>query len=224
LGPDFNACLPFFGEVSLLSIIQAAGWPIWPLLLCSVLALAIIIERAVNLQAKKIAPPDLLDDVLEQIQNRPLSINEIENLKSQSFLGQLIVEGLALQKHPQDLNFERSLGFQLESKGKEIAAQLEKHLSSLATLASASPLLGLLGTVIGMIEIFASQSTSSTQPADLGLGISMALYNTAMGLVIAIPSLIAWRAFRSKVDGFVVQLEVASERLLLARLQIEASH
>lgn len=223
-GRVFNSPSLIFGDHALLSIIQAAGWPIWPLLLCSVLALAIIIERAVNLQAKKIAPPDLLDDVLEQLQSRPLSINEIENLKTQSFLGQLIVEGMALQKHPQDLNFERSLGFQLESKGKEIAAQLEKHLSSLATLASASPLLGLLGTVIGMIEIFASQSTSSTQPADLGLGISMALYNTAMGLVIAIPSLIAWRAFRSKVDGFVVQLEVASERLLLARLQIEAPY
>jgi biopolymer transport protein ExbB len=114
------------------------------------------------------------------------------------------------------------LAFQLESKGKEIAAQLEKNLSTLATLASASPLLGLLGTVIGMIEIFASQSTATSQPADLGLGISMALYNTAMGLVIAIPALIAWRSFRSKVDALMVQLEVASERLLLARLQIES--
>ncbi len=206
----------------MLSIIQAAGWPIWPLLLCSVLALAIIIERGVNLQTKKIAPSDLLEDVLEQIQSRPLSFNEIENLKTQSFLGQLIVEGLALQKHPHDTHFERTLAFQLESKGKEIAAQLEKNLSALATLASASPLLGLLGTVIGMIEIFASQSTTGNQPADLGLGISMALYNTAMGLVIAIPALIAWRTFRSKVDGLMVQLEVASERLLLARLQIES--
>ena len=208
----------------MLSIIQAAGWPIWPLLLCSVLALAIIIERGVNLQTKKIAPSELLEDVLEQIQSRPLSINEIENLKTQSFLGQLIVEGLALQKNPHDTNFERTLAFQLESKGKEIAAQLEKNLSALATLASASPLLGLLGTVIGMIEIFASQSTSGSQPADLGLGISMALYNTAMGLVIAIPALIAWRTFRSKVDGLMVQLEVASERLLLARLHIESSN
>ncbi len=219
-----HAAPPLFGDPSLLSIIQAAGWPIWPLLLCSVLALAIIIERGVNLQTKKIAPSDLLEDVLEQIQSRPLSINEIENLKTQSFLGQLIVEGLALQKNPHDTNFERTLAFQLESKGKEIAAQLEKNLSALATLASASPLLGLLGTVIGMIEIFASQSTSGSQPADLGLGISMALYNTAMGLVIAIPALIAWRTFRSKVDGLMVQLEVASERLLLARLHIESSN
>ncbi len=219
-----HAAPPLFGDPSLLSIIQAAGWPIWPLLLCSVLALAIIIERGVNLQTKKIAPSDLLEDVLEQIQSRPLSINEIENLRTQSFLGQLIVEGLALQKNPHDTNFERTLAFQLESKGKEIAAQLEKNLSALATLASASPLLGLLGTVIGMIEIFASQSTSGSQPADLGLGISMALYNTAMGLVIAIPALIAWRTFRSKVDGLMVQLEVASERLLLARLHIESSN
>ncbi len=219
-----HAAPPLFGDPSLLSIIQAAGWPFWPLLLCSVLALAIIIERGVNLQTKKIAPSDLLEDVLEQIQSRPLSINEIENLKTQSFLGQLIVEGLALQKNPHDTNFERTLAFQLESKGKEIAAQLEKNLSALATLASASPLLGLLGTVIGMIEIFASQSTSGSQPADLGLGISMALYNTAMGLVIAIPALIAWRTFRSKVDGLMVQLEVASERLLLARLHIESSN
>lgn len=219
-----HAAPPLFGDPSLLSIIQAAGWPIWPLLLCSVLALAIIIERGVNLQTKKIAPSELLEDVLEQIQSRPLSINEIENLKTQSFLGQLIVEGLALQKNPHDTNFERTLAFQLESKGKEIAAQLEKNLSALATLASASPLLGLLGTVIGMIEIFASQSTSGSQPADLGLGISMALYNTAMGLVIAIPALIAWRTFRSKVDGLMVQLEVASERLLLARLHIESSN
>lgn len=208
----------------MLSIIQAAGWPIWPLLLCSVLSLAIIIERAVNLQTSKIVPMDLLDDVLEQIQHRPLSINEIENLKNQSFLGQLIVEGLALQKSPHDLNFERTLNFQLESKGKEIAALLEKNLSGLATLASASPLLGLLGTVIGMIEIFAAQSSTSSQPGELGLGISMALYNTAMGLAVAIPSLIAWRNFRSRVDAYIVQLEVASERLLLARLQLEAAH
>jgi len=178
----------------------------------------------VNLQGNKIVPSDLLDDVLEQIQTRSLSVNEIENLKSQSFLGQLIVEGLALQNGPHELHFERTLAFQLESKGKVIAAHLEKHLSTLATLASAAPLLGLLGTVIGMIDIFASQSSAPGQPGDLGLGISMALYNTAVGLAVAIPSLIAWRSFRAKVDGFVVQLEVASERLLLARLQLEAAH
>jgi biopolymer transport protein ExbB len=111
--------------------------------------------------------------------------------------------------------FEKRLTLALATKGRELAMDLEKNLSPLATLASAAPLLGLLGTVVGMIDIFASQSQGVAGPTELGLGISMALYNTAMGLCVAIPSLIFWRYYRARVERFVMELESAGEKMVL---------
>jgi len=197
----------------LLGIIQAAGWPIWPLLVCSIIALAMIFERFYNLRVQLVIPDKLLDEVLHASGRNLPSMESIEKLKSHSALGEIIGTGLAeLQKQPQCSESEFR-GY-VEAAGRRAAANLERNLSALGSIASAAPLLGLFGTVVGMIEIFGSQTPGAGNPAQLAHGISVALYNTAFGLVIAIPALVAWRYFRSRVDYFVLELELDSERLV----------
>lgn len=194
------------------SIIQAAGWPIWPLIACSVLALALVLERFVALQTTRVAPPRLLEEVL-QVTARGLPNPEVTaKLAQNSALGELLACGLQLlQQQPRCS--EADLRATLEGQGRAVAQRLEKSLAALATIASAAPLLGLLGTVIGMIEIFgASPSASGSNPAQLAHGISVALYNTAFGLIVAIPTLIFWRYFRSRVDAHVLAMELATDR------------
>ena len=197
------------------SIIQAAGWPIWPLIACSILALALVIERFVSLQTAKVAPPNLLDEVLTVTRNAVPAPEVVNQLEKNSALGEVLASGLrALNTSPR-CN-EADLRFAMESTGRLVAHRLERYLSTLATIASAAPLMGLFGTVIGMIEIFGSQSpTGGTggNPAQLAHGISVALYNTAFGLIVAIPSLIFWRYFRARVDEYLMTLELAAERL-----------
>jgi len=199
----------------LFSIIQAAGWPIWPLIACSVLALALVIERAISLKTRKIAPPKLLDEVLGVTQYAVPSAEVVGKLAANSVLGEVLASGLrARLANPRCTDEE--VRASMESAGRLAAHQLERYLSALATIASAAPLMGLFGTVVGMIEIFGSQApTGSTgsNPAQLAHGISVALYNTAFGLIIAIPSLIFWRYFRARVDGYLLTLELAAERL-----------
>jgi biopolymer transport protein ExbB len=197
----------------LLGIIQAAGWPIWPLLLCSIIALALIFERFYKLRPQLVIPDKLLEEVLHLSQRSMPSLESIEKLKAHSALGEIIGTGLAeLQKHPQCSESEFR-GY-VEAAGRRAAANLERYLSALGSIASAAPLLGLFGTVVGMIEIFGSQAPGTGNPAQLAHGISVALYNTAFGLVIAIPSLVAWRYFRARVDYFVLEMEIDSERLV----------
>ena len=205
-------------ENHLLSIIQAAGWPIWPLIACSVLALALIIERFVALKTAKVAPPSLLDEAIS-VTSRGLPGKEtIAQLSQNSALGEVLASGLNMLQHdPQSSDEE--LRAAPEGAGRAAAHKLEKYLAALATIASAAPLLGLLGTVIGMIEIFgsqsgASQSAGGSNPALLAHGISVALYNTAFGLIVAIPTLIFWRYFRARVDGYLLGMELASEQFL----------
>jgi biopolymer transport protein ExbB len=200
----------------LFSIIQAAGWPIWPLIACSVLALALIIERFVSLKTSKIMPPKLLDEVLGVSRNGVPGTDVIAQLERNSAMGEVLSSGLrALHANPRCT--ETDLRATMEGTGRVVAHRLEKYLSALATIASAAPLMGLFGTVVGMIEIFGSQSGSGGatggNPAQLAHGISVALYNTAFGLIIAIPSLIFWRYFRARVDYYLLRLELASERL-----------
>ena len=197
--------------MKLLSIIQAAGWPIWPLLACSVVALALIIERLLSLRSHLIVPADLLDQVLAASQNQLPSADTVQQLQAHSVLDQLLASGFkSLQPNPyiNDADLRQSI----ETAGRQAAHTLEKRLTTLATIASAAPLLGLLGTVIGMIDIFGSQSPGAANPAQLAQGISMALYNTAFGLIVAIPTLMFWRYFRAQVDGFVMELETQAER------------
>jgi len=195
----------------LLSIIQAAGWPIWPLILCSVLALALIIERLVQLRAHKVMPPKTLEQAVEISRRGVPSEETMLKLENKGALGPVLASGLrCLQKNPEAS--DEDIRAHMEMAGRLAGRQLERYLTALGTIASAAPLLGLLGTVIGMIEIFAAQNAGTSQPAQLAYGISIALYNTAFGLIVAIPALMFWRYFRSLVDNMLLTMEVTSEQ------------
>ncbi|MBV2164031.1 MAG: MotA/TolQ/ExbB proton channel family protein [Comamonas sp.] len=205
----------------MLTIIQAAGWPIWPLIACSILALALIVERFISLKTSKVAPDNLVQEAISVSRQGVPSAQVIEQLAQNSALGAVLASGLQALGQTRD---EEQLRAQMEATGRAAAHKLEHYLGALATIASAAPLLGLLGTVIGMIEIFGSQAgggaVGSGNPAQLAHGISIALYNTAFGLIVAIPALIFWRYFRARVDGYLLQLELASEQFLHHLLQL----
>ena len=191
------------------AIIHDAGWPIWFLLLASVIAVALIIERSVTLRDARIIPPSLFEQVVAVYRRQGLSEDVIEKLATDSPLGQVLAAGLR--------NFTSSryvMKEAIEEAGRAVAHDLERFLTTLGTIASAAPLLGLFGTVIGMIEIFGSQSPTGTNPQQLAHGISVALYNTAFGIGISVPSLIFYRHFKNKVDGFVVRMEQSAAKLV----------
>ncbi|NJS35881.1 MAG: MotA/TolQ/ExbB proton channel family protein [Brachymonas sp.] len=200
----------------MLSIIQAAGWPIWPLIACSILGLALIIERFVALKAAKVAPPKLLDEAIAVSRQGVPTPDVVNQLEANSAMGEILASGMrAINSNPRCS--EEELRNAMEGAGRRVTAKLERYLPAIATIASAAPLLGLLGTVIGMIEIFGAQGGGvgggSSNPAQLAHGISIALYNTAFGLIVAIPALIFWRYFRARVDGFLLTLELAADKM-----------
>ena len=198
----------------MLSILQAAGWPIWPLLICSIGALTVIFERFASLRPSRVTPPRLLDEVLS-ITRSSLPASEVVNrLADSSVLGRVIATGLrAVIAEPRIT--DEGLRAAFESAGRAAVHRLERYLNTLGTIASAAPLLGLMGTVIGMIEIFGSQAPNGgSNPTLLAHGISVALYNTAFGLMIAIPSLMFYRYFRGLVDTYTLDLEQAASRLV----------
>lgn len=207
----------------MLSIIQAAGWPIWPLIACSILALALIVERFISLKASKIAPPALLDEAISVSRQGVPGQQVVEQLAQNSVLGEVLASGLKAVATTPHIS-EEDLRAQMEGAGRAAAHKLERYLGALATIASAAPLLGLLGTVIGMIEIFGSQAgggaVGTGNPTQLAHGISVALYNTAFGLIVAIPALIFWRYFRARVDGYLLTLELASEQFVRHLLRL----
>jgi biopolymer transport protein ExbB len=183
------------------------------LLICSVTALALIIERFASLRASRVAPPRLLDEVLG-LTNQSLPSPEVVNrLGEHSLLGQVLAAGLrAVSNEPRLPTAKLQQVFELA--GRRAIHQLERYLNTLGTIATAAPLLGLLGTVVGMIEIFGSQSGAGGNPAQMAHGISVALYNTALGLMVAIPSLMFYRYFRGRVEEYVLELEQSSDRML----------
>ncbi len=197
------------------TIIQAAGWPIWPIIACSILALAIIIDRFVNLKPAKVVPPKLLEEVLALVRKSMPTPEVVQQLAQNSALGDVLASGLRAVQADSRCS-EDDLRAVLESRGRLVAHRLEQRLSALATIASVAPLMGLFGTVVGMIEIFGAQTGAATggNPAQLAHGISVALYNTAFGLLVAIPSLIFWRYFRAQVDSYLLSLELAAEQLV----------
>jgi biopolymer transport protein ExbB len=198
----------------LFSIIQAAGWPIWPLIACSIVALALIIERFSSLRTSRIAPPKLLDEVLSVTRASLPSPEVVNKLAASSLLGQVLAAGLRSVIAEPRIS-EPNLRIAFETAGRAAAHTMERYLNTLGTIAAAAPLLGLLGTVIGMIEIFASQGgTTGGNPQQLAHGISIALYNTAFALIIAIPSLMFYRYFRGRVDEYVLDFEQAAERMV----------
>jgi biopolymer transport protein ExbB len=198
----------------LFSIIQAAGWPIWPLLLCSIVGLALVIERLLALRRVRVAPVKLVDEVMSVTRNGLPSNDVINKLAESCVLGRVLAAGIrGLIADPRQ--GEEGLRNTFESAGRVAVHQLERYLNALGTIAAAAPMLGLLGTVVGMIEIFGSQSpTGGNNPIQLAHGISIALYNTAFGLIIAIPALMFHRHFRARVEEYTVDLEQAAERMV----------
>jgi biopolymer transport protein ExbB len=205
----------------LFTIIQAAGWPIWPLLICSIVALALVIERMMSLRTHLVAPEGLLEQALKASHDNLPSEDAMQQLHDHSVLGRILASGLHAMKDEPLISAE-DLRSSMESAGRKAAHELEKYLVALATIASAAPLLGLLGTVIGMIDIFGSQAPGTSNPVQLAQGISIALYNTAFGLIIAIPALMFWRYLRGRVDAYVLGFELDAERFVRHLLAMRA--
>lgn len=191
------------------AIIQAAGWPIWPLLLASIIAVALIIERSLALRKTIVAPPGLLQRVVAEYRQHGVNEAMIASLEVQSPLGRVLAAGLRNVGSSREVMKES-----VEETGRAVTHALERYLTTLGTIASISPLMGLFGTVVGMIEIFGAQAPTGANPLQLAHGISVALYNTGFGLVIAIPSMIFWRHFRALVDSFVIEMEQQAVRLV----------
>jgi biopolymer transport protein ExbB len=192
----------------LFSIVKAVGWPIWPLILASVVALALIIERAIALKRGKVVPPDLQPELLGLISRRQVTVEVITRLERHSPLGRVLATALRSAHLPRSLAAEN-----VASTGGRTAHDLSRHLSMLGSIGSVAPLLGLLGTVVGMIEIFASQQAGSN-PQQLASGISIALYSTAFGIIVAVPAVMFYRHFKARVEEYVVTMEEQAERLL----------
>ena len=190
-------------------IVKAAGWPIWPLLLASIISVALIIERLVALRRSKVVPSGLLQRAVGEFKRGADNSKLLDDLERHSPLGRVLAAGLRNVGNSREIMKEA-----IEEAGGAVAHDLNRYLTTLGTIASISPLMGLFGTVVGMIEIFGSQAPSGSNPQQLAHGISIALYNTGFGLVIAIPSMIFWRHFRAMVDGFVVEMEQQAVRLV----------
>ncbi len=193
----------------MLSIIEAAGWPIWPIIFASIVALGIIVERLWSLRLTQIAPPRLLPAVVQEVKQKGVSPDMLNRLAQNSLLGRVFAAGLKNISSSREVVKEA-----IEEAGRAAAHELERFLTTLGTIASISPLLGLLGTVIGMVEIFGALTPTGGNPALLAHGISVALYNTAMGLIVAIPSMIFFRYFRGKVAGLLVEMEQQAIKLV----------
>lgn len=193
----------------MLALIEAAGWPIWPLIIASILALAIIFERFYTLRRPSIAPQGLLEQALENLRRHGANPDVVRNLAEGSAMGRILAAGVRNMGASREVMKEA-----LEETGRAVGHDLERYLSTLGTIATVAPLMGLLGTVVGMIEIFGSQSPTGGNPAVLAHGISVALYNTALGLIVAIPSMIFYRFFRGRVDALLVEMEQQAIKLV----------
>ncbi|MDD5330179.1 MAG: MotA/TolQ/ExbB proton channel family protein [Sulfuricella sp.] len=202
----------------MLSIIQAAGWPIWPLIAASIISLTIIGWHLWTF--KLVAPKALLPQVQTWIQQGKVDGAKLAQLEAHSYLGQVFAAGLRNAKSSREVMQE-----EIEETGRRVAHEIEQprlkyglsflvSLNTLGTIASVSPLLGLFGTVIGMVEIFGALKPTGGSPAELAHGISVALYNTAMGLIVAIPSMIFYRYFRARAEALVLEMEQQAIKLV----------
>lgn len=189
------------------SIIQAAGWPIWPLIFCSVIALALVIERFVSLKAAKVLPPQLLEEAIMVSRNGVPNPDVVTQLEQNSVFGEVLASGFrTLNNNPRAT--EDDLRSSLEGAGRIAGSRLQRYLGALATIASAAPLLGLLGTVIGMMHLFLGILDHGVgDVAQLAGGIGQALVTTASGMCVAIPALVFHRYFRGLVGAYVIEME-----------------
>ncbi|GJL71663.1 MAG: translocation protein TolQ [Nitrosomonas sp.] len=193
----------------MLSLIQAAGWPIWPIIIASIVAVAIIGERLWSLRLRVVSPKELLPRVLNEYRRNGVSADMMVRLQNHSPLGQVFAAGLKNVDSSREVMKET-----IEEAGRVVAHELDRYLTTLGTIASLSPLMGLFGTLVGMIEIFGANSPTGSNPAQLAYGISVALYNAAFGILVAIPSMIFYRHFRAKVDALVMDMELQALKLV----------
>lgn len=194
----------------MLELFKAGGWLMFPLFACSVIAIAIIAERFWSLQTKRIAPPELITQIWQWLRYNQVDKDRIKSLQNNSPLGRILAAGLAERNAPRDITKES-----IEDTGRHVTAMMEKNLNTLGTIAAISPLIGLLGTVVGMIKVFAVITTEGVgNPETLAGGISEALITTAAGLVVAIPSVIFYRYFRGKINRLVVNMEEQAMQLI----------
>jgi biopolymer transport protein ExbB len=193
-------------------IVVAGGIVMVPIILCSILAVAITLERLWTLREQRVVPAELTDKVWQWVENRALSDKQVMALQQHSPLGSVLAAGLAARHR------ERSVMIQaIEDAGRHVAHDLERFLNTLGTIAAVSPLLGLLGTVTGMIRTFKAITVAGVgNPAAMAGGIAEALITTAAGLLVAIPALFAYRYLRGRVDALVIQMEKESIKLVQA--------
>jgi len=194
----------------MLDLLVAGGWWMAPIMLASVIALGVIIERSWSLRRARVLPAGVVEEIEQLVQRGELSADRLRMIGRRSPLGRVLVAGLA----PYAISREE-MKARIEDAGRHVAHELECCLTTLGTVAVISPLLGLLGTVVGMIMTFDVITAQGLgKPADLAGGISTALLTTAAGLMVAVPSVIAHRAFRAQVDRLVIDMEREALRLL----------
>ena len=191
------------------SLIQAAGWPIWPLIVASIVALALIFERLWSLRQAVVAPVGMVDKILVDFRQTGATPELLSRTAAQGPLGRILAAGLANVKAPRPVMKEA-----IEEVGRVVTHDLERFLTSLGTIAAMAPLMGLFGTVVGMIEIFGASTPTTGNPGQLAHGISVALYNTAYGLIVAIPSMAFYRHFRRRIDELVLEMETQAIKLV----------
>lgn len=191
-------------------LVKSGGWLMWPIILCSVAALAIIGERFWTLQKKYVAPPTLVNQIQQWLARKELDQARIELLAQTSPLGRILASGLINRDHDREIVKEA-----IEDTGRHVVPELERYLNSLGTIAAITPFLGLLGTVLGMIEMFSGISSHGVgNPTVVAGGIAQALITTAAGIGVAIPSLMFYRYFRGKVNALLLDMEQEAIKLV----------
>lgn len=194
----------------MIEIIRAGGWLMLPIILCSIVAVAITIERIWTLQPRRVLPKGLATRVWEWARDRQLDQKHLDILAANSPMGQVLAAGLASRHQDREVLKEK-----VQDTGRHVVHELERYLNTLGTIAAITPLLGLLGTVIGMVKVFTAITTAGVgNPGVLAGGISEALITTAAGLSVAIPTLIAYRYLRGRVDALVVEMEKEAMKLI----------
>jgi biopolymer transport protein ExbB len=196
--------------IPVLELVKAGGWLMLPILLCSVAALAICIEKLLALNPARVAPPNLLAQVWSWIKQGHLDAGKLRQLKASSPLGEILAAGLSNSRHGREVMKES-----IQEAASSVVHRLERYLNTLGTIAAISPLLGLLGTVVGMIKVFTELMNQGTGNAGaLAGGISEALITTAAGLSVAIPALIMHRYFVRRIDTVVITMEQETVKLV----------
>ncbi|HSP00876.1 MAG TPA: MotA/TolQ/ExbB proton channel family protein [Thioalkalivibrio sp.] len=191
-------------------LVKAGGWLMLPIIACSVVALAIVVERFWSLQPRRVNPRQLVVQIWQLLQAGQLTDERLRELRDGSPLGRVLAAGLINMGHSRDVMKES-----IEETGRHVAHDLERFLNSLGTIAAITPLLGLLGTVVGMIQVFSVITDVGVgSPGELAGGISQALITTAAGISVAVPSLIFHRYFRGRVDELVLEMEMESIKLV----------